>query len=170
VNSDTALESFFEACRSARLAPGEADPACLAPAITLRVESSIWLELAVAAKAAGLRWCGFWAQESDFGLEAFSCLETQGTYLVLRTGLELEDSLPSIAPVYPAADRPERHHAAVLKALAFADGDYFALLGLFLGRIGDDDAPADLFALFDAFDQDAVMQWSECHEFYLRQN
>jgi len=109
VNDETVLEAFFAACRGAGLAPGAADAAGLAPAITLRAAPSMWLELAVAARAAGLRWCAFWAQESESGLEAFSCLETKGTYLVLRTCLGLDESLPSIAPVYPAADRPERH-------------------------------------------------------------
>lgn len=114
------LESFFEACRNSGLEPGAADPVPLAPALTLEVKPSNWLQFATAAKAAGLRWCGFWARESETGLEAFSCLETKGSYLVLRTHLGLEDTLPSIASVYPAADRPERH-ARDLLGIHFRD-------------------------------------------------
>ena len=47
--------------------------------------------------------------------------------------------------------------------LAVAGGDDLALLGLFLGGVGDDD-PADLlFAFLDALDDDAVVQRSDLH-------
>ena len=43
----------------------------------------------------------------------------------------------------------QRDHLAVFEALALADGDHFALLGLFLGRIGDVEAAVHLFFLLD---------------------
>ncbi len=47
------------------------------------------------------------------------------------------------------------------------DGDHFAFLRLFLGRIGNDDPALGLGFLLDAADDDAVMQWSERHEWLL---
>src|ERR1700683_5583071 len=61
----------------------------------------------------------------------------------------------------------EREDLAFVVGLALADGDDFALLGLFLGGIGDDDAAADAFALFHATDEDAVVERREfagCHD------
>ena len=52
---------------------------------------------------------------------------------------------------------------AVVLDLAVAGGDDFALLGLFLGGVGDDDAADFLFAFLDALDDDAVVQWSDLH-------
>src|SRR6202035_531934 len=43
-------------------------------------------------------------------------------------------------------------------AAARADGGDFALRGLFLGGVGDDDAALGLFLGVDSFDHDAVMQ------------
>ena len=49
---------------------------------------------------------------------------------------------------------------------AVAGGDDFALLGLFLGGVGDDD-PADfLFAFFEALNNDAVVQRSDVHALF----
>src|SRR5580698_1851603 len=60
----------------------------------------------------------------------------------------------------------EREDLAFIVGLALANRDNLALLGLFLGRIGDDDAAADALALFQTTNQDAVMQRrkrSSCH-------
>src|SRR6266436_1095355 len=57
----------------------------------------------------------------------------------------------------------ERMQGAVLAAGARADGDDLAFHRLFLGGVGDDDAARRLRILFDAADQDAVLQRSECH-------
>jgi len=56
----------------------------------------------------------------------------------------------------------EGEDLAFIVGLAFAHGDDFAFLGLFLGAIGDDDATADGFALLQTSDEDAVVEWSEC--------
>src|SRR5207245_4183418 len=55
----------------------------------------------------------------------------------------------------------ERTNLAVFIDLALADGNDFALLRLFFGRVGDDDATAGGLALFNATDQNAVMEGSE---------
>lgn len=100
---------FFIQCHDANINVDEADFSSLAPAVCTCVDSSAWRTIAVIAKRNRLRWCAFWARETDDGFEVFSCLESGGTYVVLRAGLARDDVLPSQAPVYPAADRPERH-------------------------------------------------------------
>src|SRR5688500_327107 len=57
----------------------------------------------------------------------------------------------------------ERRHLAVLLDLALARGDDLALLRLFLGGVGDDDAADFLFAFFEARDDDAVVKRSDLH-------
>ena len=52
--------------------------------------------------------------------------------------------------------------------LAVADGDDLALLRLFLGGVGNDDAADLLFAFVDALDEDAVVQRSDIHASSLR--
>src|ERR1700733_11862148 len=64
----------------------------------------------------------------------------------------------------------EREYLAFVVGLALADGNYFALLGLFLGRIGDDDAAANAFAFFNPANKNAVVQRckrSSCHSSYV---
>src|SRR5438128_5260617 len=51
----------------------------------------------------------------------------------------------------------------VLEDLAVADGDDLALLGLFLGGVRDDDPALDRLLLFDALDDQAVVQWTNIH-------
>ncbi|MFQ5658839.1 MAG: NADH-quinone oxidoreductase subunit C [Gammaproteobacteria bacterium] len=115
-----ALRPLLAACRENRLALDPVDGSILAPALVLEVEPSQWRELAMAAKSAGMRWSGFWAQETGHGLEAFSCLQLDGNYLIIRSQVAEDVSLPSLAPVYPAADRPERH-AHDLLGIQFED-------------------------------------------------
>src|SRR5262249_3311728 len=58
----------------------------------------------------------------------------------------------------------ERMDLAILGAQARADGHDFALLGLLLGGIGNDDPARGLLLLLQATDQDAVLQGPELHE------
>ena len=76
--------------------------------------------------------------------------------VVLTVNLDL---LPGILPEEDrvAVLHVERLAFSVVLDLAGADGDHFALLRLFLGRVGDDD-PADLLLAFlDALNDDAVV-------------
>src|SRR4029453_13474547 len=52
----------------------------------------------------------------------------------------------------------ERKPLAGLGHLAGADRDHLALLGLFLGGVGDDDAPVLLVPLRETFDENPVME------------
>ena len=55
----------------------------------------------------------------------------------------------------------ERLNLAALVAGAGADGDDLALLRLFLGGVGNDDAALGPLLGLDAADDDAVVQWTE---------
>ncbi len=114
------VQNFVNACRASGLITGELDTSSLAPAATLPARVSEWRGLALAAKSAGMRWCGFWAREAGDRFEAFSCMEMAGHYLVVRAHFSRDDELPSVAAVYPAADRPERHARDLLGVL-FSD-------------------------------------------------
>src|SRR5258708_26129803 len=52
----------------------------------------------------------------------------------------------------------EREYFALVVGLALTDGDDFARLGLLFCGVRDNDATTDAFALFDAANQNAVMQ------------
>src|SRR5690606_31891287 len=57
-----------------------------------------------------------------------------------------------------------RAQAAVVQRLAFADGDHFALGGLFLGIVGNDDAAGGDFVGFDRLDHYAVVKRLQVHD------
>lgn len=85
------------------------DPAPLPPAHVLKIDAFDWAKAAEIARSEAWRWAGVWADDRGSELTVHACLENQGTYLILRTRLAPEQpSLPSHAPYYWAADRPER--------------------------------------------------------------
>ena len=55
-----------------------------------------------------------------------------------------------------------------LVAAAGADGEDFALRGLFLGGVGNDDAAGGLFFGIDALDDNAVVKRTKLHSVLLR--
>lgn len=86
------------------------DPSPLPPARLLEIDASTWGKAAETAQFLNWRWAGVWAEDRDTSLIVNACLERQGVYLILRTHLpEGQSGLPSQAPYYWAADRPERN-------------------------------------------------------------
>src|SRR5262245_15101864 len=61
----------------------------------------------------------------------------------------------------------DRDQLAALVAAAGADGDHFALGGLFLGGVGNDDAACGLLFAVDPLDHDAVVKRTEFHAILL---
>src|SRR3569833_2407065 len=57
----------------------------------------------------------------------------------------------------------ERRDLALFVLRARAGGDHFALLRLFLGGVGNDDAPRGLLDAFDAANEHAVMERAKLH-------
>ncbi|HRP34361.1 MAG TPA: NADH-quinone oxidoreductase subunit C [Gammaproteobacteria bacterium] len=107
--SGTLLDRFLDGCTAGEMASGAPDPRALAPAMLLPLRVSRWRDAAALARSIGLRFSALWASERVDGLEVFSVLEADGRHIVLRTMVPDGQELYSLAPVYPAADRPERH-------------------------------------------------------------
>ena len=76
------------------------------------------------------------------------------------------DHLPNSNPV--ARFEFEWNQLAVLVPSPRPCGNDLAFLRLFLDGVGNDDAALGLFLSFDAADDDAVVQWTEFHEFRSR--
>lgn len=106
--SDTWLSDVKSRFTEARIQFIDEPERRLAPARVLRVPPATWTSAVALCKGLSMRWAAFWAVEQEAGFEAFTCLEQEGHYLILVTGLD-EPELDSIAHIYPAADRPQRH-------------------------------------------------------------
>jgi len=106
--SETRLTQFTERLGRARI-DYTLDQQRLLPARLIEVPPVSWLPSVRIGKELGFRWSAFWAREVTSGLEAFTALECEGDYLILVAGIAEDQPLASLAGVYPAADRPERH-------------------------------------------------------------
>jgi len=86
-------------------------PSTLPPAQLLDIiNPQDWGRAGELAQESGWRWVAGWAEDEDGYLSVSVCLEQQGNYLVLRTRVDSrKPSLPSQAPYFFAAGRPERH-------------------------------------------------------------
>lgn len=103
------LDRFLHGCAAGEIASGAPDTGALAPALLVPLRVSRWRDAATLARSIGLRFSAFWASERADGLEVFSVLEADGRHVVLRAMVAEGHELLSLASVYPAADRPERH-------------------------------------------------------------
>src|SRR5215468_967644 len=78
--------------------------------------------------------------------------------------IDLDLGAGPLAEQHAVADlEVDRDELAALVAAARADGDHFALRGLFLGGIGNDDPACRLLFCVDALDHDAVVKRTEFH-------
>lgn len=93
----------------------------LAPAHLLNVDASDWGRLAQEAKDWGCRWVAAWGEDAGEELLIHACFEKEGVYFIARTQVKRKTPmLPSHAPHFLAADRPERHIQDML-GVAFSD-------------------------------------------------
>src|SRR5437764_8217351 len=60
-----------------------------------------------------------------------------------------------------------RLELAIIAPRTWTGGDHLALHRLFFRRVGDDDAARRLLLALDAPNQNAVVQWTEFHEYLL---
>lgn len=111
---------YLAALQQATLMTGALDDAALRPAMVASIPASRWEDAAMLALDCGARWCAFWVSEHRDGFAAFCVLESAGTHIVLRTHIDRSESLASLAGIYSAADRPERH-AHDLLGIEFAN-------------------------------------------------
>lgn len=87
----------------------------------LSVTARHWGEAAQLAQRHGARWAGVWADERGEQLRVYACLQYGGAYVLLHTEIPAaEPVLPSQAPYYLVADRPERH-AQDMFGIRFSD-------------------------------------------------
>src|ERR1700758_2727957 len=78
--------------------------------------------------------------------------------------VDLHFSARPLAEQHAVADLDvDRDQLAALIVAARANGDDFALGGLFLGRVWNDDAASGLLFSLDALDHDAVVKRTEFH-------
>jgi len=87
------------------------EPSPLQPVRLLEIlKPHDWGRVGELARDLGWRWVAGWAEDEGAFLSVSVCLERQGTYQVLRTRIDSHHpSLPSHAPYFFAANRPERH-------------------------------------------------------------
>jgi len=82
----------------------------LAPAHFLTLDAEDWGRAGRIARAFGCRFAGLWGDPGEDRISVYACLEHQGDYLVLATRVPVgQPVLASLTPVYPGADRLERH-------------------------------------------------------------
>lgn len=82
----------------------------LAPAHLLRIDPEDWGKAAAVARNMDLRWAGIWGDEQDDDIVVSALMANQGDYVVLRTTVHSDTpEIASHTPIYPGADRLERH-------------------------------------------------------------
>lgn len=87
-----------------RAAPG------LAPARLITVACMDWGRLAHEARACEARWVAGWGEDAGDAFTVNACFEMAGAYVVARTAVPRgQPVLPSHAPSFAGAERPERH-------------------------------------------------------------
>ncbi|GAB6067678.1 NADH-quinone oxidoreductase subunit C [Methylothermus subterraneus] len=95
----------------------------LPPAEVWSIPKDGWGQAAQIAKSRQWRWSAGWGEELGASFRINALLARTGQYLLLRTEVPKDaPTLPSQAPYYPAADRPERHTRDLL-GIAFEGGD-----------------------------------------------
>ncbi len=104
------LTPFFKRLIDGGIAVQEEQTPGLAPAQRVRVASDDWGSFALLAKQSGCRWSACWGEDRGTELAVHAVFEKDGGYLAARTDVARGTPLlPSHAPHYPAANRPERH-------------------------------------------------------------
>ncbi len=83
----------------------------LKPAHRLVLDTEDWARAVRLAQEMGCRFVGLWGDpEANDRIGVFTCLEARGDYLILHCHVPLEQPvLTSLTPIYPGADRLERH-------------------------------------------------------------
>ncbi|MBI2312519.1 MAG: NADH-quinone oxidoreductase subunit C [Betaproteobacteria bacterium] len=109
------MESLSGAGATAEQAPG------LSPARLIAIDPGAWGVLGEVAARHGCRWVAGWGEDMGESIRINACFEKAGAYLLARTAVpRAHPVLPSHTPVFPAADRPERHTQDLL-GVSFSD-------------------------------------------------
>ena len=102
--------SFLEQLRAAGVHAETRPSPGLGPAQLVELPPESWGRLAESAKAHGCRWVAGFGEDTGASILVNACFEQSGAYLLARTEVDrAAPALPSHAPHFPGADRPERH-------------------------------------------------------------
>ena len=105
-----AFTPFLRRLEAAGLTCEEQAAPGLVPARVVAVQADDWGRLGNEASLWGCRWVAGWGEDVADTIRVNACFEKAGAYLVARTVLTRgSPALPSHAPSYPGAERPERH-------------------------------------------------------------
>ena len=85
------------------------DELSLSPASLVTVDPADWAKAVALANEMQGRFSAFWVECFDAKFSLYCCIEISDEYLVFSTQCPVDAAVPSITPVFPAADRPERH-------------------------------------------------------------
>ena len=119
--TDDGLRTLLEALTAQGVAAQDHRPSPLAPAALVHVAPDDWQRLARAAAACGWRWAAGWGEDAGVQLLVNACFALGDAHVVARAAVaRAQPALPSQAPVFPAAERPERH-AQDLLGVVFTD-------------------------------------------------
>ena len=106
----TAAAALREALAEAGVRSRARRGPALAPGGEIGVRAGQWGTALAAARGAGFRLASLWAESRPTSLLVTALLERGGSYVAARTRARgVSPEVPSITPVYPAADRLERH-------------------------------------------------------------
>jgi Ni,Fe-hydrogenase III large subunit/NADH:ubiquinone oxidoreductase subunit C len=109
LNEETCVESLGARLRLQNILVEAIAPKPSFPTV-IEIDAAAWGMAAKTAQTEKWRWAGVWADDCGADLKVYCCLQKSGRYLILRTALNPQQAcLPSQAPYYWAADRPERH-------------------------------------------------------------
>jgi hypothetical protein len=96
-------------CRDLLSAGVSVDEHPLQPAWLVNIDAADWVRAVALAKEMRGRFSALWIEFVDDEFNAYCGIEISHDYLVFSTRCPIDGQLHSIAHVYSAADRPERH-------------------------------------------------------------
>lgn len=89
--------------------PVDVDKHSLRPAWLINLSLNDWLSAVELTSEMQARFSAFWVDFVDQQFIAYCNFELANEYLVISTDCAIDEQLPSIAGIFPGADRPERH-------------------------------------------------------------
>lgn len=89
--------------------PTDVDKHSLRPAWLINLSLNDWHSAVELSREMQGRFSAFWVDLDDQQFIAYCNFELANEYLVISTRCVIDEQLPSIAGIFPGADRPERH-------------------------------------------------------------
>jgi len=113
--TDSRADAYIASLTAQRVAVERAGAGSLAPATRLALDAVDWETAGRTAAGSGWRFAGIWGDPHADRMVIRACLEQSGSYLVLESAVPpAEAVVASWTPVFPGADRLERHFRDML--------------------------------------------------------